>query len=157
MSPTTATLPTTVVTHLSISDDARAWMKLLAFEVSQENRSPPSLPPSVMKLDQGDHDKITAMIILLTHEYTYSPQPNHRKVQLICLAAATVGFSSEAAQHLEVVVAIPSLDELLKDTPTHEFASVRLEWRKTKFYPSLYSELINLHIDPGMFLQRRVI
>ncbi|KAK4400100.1 protein VAC14, partial [Sesamum angolense] len=27
----------------------------------------------------GDHDKITAVINLLTNEYTYSPQANHRK------------------------------------------------------------------------------
>uniref|UniRef100_A0A251T3I3 Putative vacuole morphology and inheritance protein 14 n=1 Tax=Helianthus annuus TaxID=4232 RepID=A0A251T3I3_HELAN len=50
----------------------------------------------------GDHDKITAVIKLLTHEYTYSPQANHRKGGLIGLAAATVGLSSEAVQHLEV-------------------------------------------------------
>lgn len=29
----------------------------------------------------GDHDKITAVINLLTNEYTYSPQANHRKVR----------------------------------------------------------------------------
>lgn len=28
----------------------------------------------------GDHDKITAVIKLLTVEFTYSPQSNHRKV-----------------------------------------------------------------------------
>ncbi|KAI3733778.1 hypothetical protein L6452_13234 [Arctium lappa] len=52
----------------------------------------------------GDHDKITAVINLLTHEYTYSPQANHRKGGLIGLAAATVGLSAEAAQHLEQIV-----------------------------------------------------
>uniref|UniRef100_A0A7N0VLZ4 Vacuolar protein 14 C-terminal Fig4-binding domain-containing protein n=1 Tax=Kalanchoe fedtschenkoi TaxID=63787 RepID=A0A7N0VLZ4_KALFE len=52
----------------------------------------------------GDHDKITAVINLLTHEYTLSPQANHRKGGLIGLAAATVGLSSEAAQHLEQIV-----------------------------------------------------
>ncbi|KAL8258228.1 hypothetical protein R6Q59_030269 [Mikania micrantha] len=52
----------------------------------------------------GDHDKITAVINLLTHEFTYSSQPNHRKGGLIGLAAATVGLSSEAAQHLEQIV-----------------------------------------------------
>ncbi|XP_057478120.1 protein VAC14 homolog isoform X2 [Actinidia eriantha] len=51
----------------------------------------------------GDHDKITAVINLLTNEFTYSPQANHRKGGLIGLAAATVGLTSEAAQHLEVV------------------------------------------------------
>ncbi|KAK9100922.1 hypothetical protein Scep_024352 [Stephania cephalantha] len=38
----------------------------------------------------GDHDKITAMINLLTNEFTSSPQANHRKGGLIRLAAATV-------------------------------------------------------------------
>ncbi|KAL4569460.1 hypothetical protein LXL04_025098 [Taraxacum kok-saghyz] len=52
----------------------------------------------------GDHDKITAVINLLTHEYTYSPQANHRKGGLIGLAAATVGLSAEAAQHLEQIL-----------------------------------------------------
>jgi vacuole morphology and inheritance protein 14 len=28
----------------------------------------------------GDHDKITSVINLLTNEFTYSPQANHRKV-----------------------------------------------------------------------------
>ncbi|XP_058182359.1 protein VAC14 homolog isoform X2 [Rhododendron vialii] len=52
----------------------------------------------------GDHDKITAVINLLTNEFTYSPQANHRKGGLIGLAAATVGLTSEAAQHLEQIV-----------------------------------------------------
>ncbi|XP_024988818.1 protein VAC14 homolog [Cynara cardunculus var. scolymus] len=52
----------------------------------------------------GDHDKITAVINLLTHEFAYSAQANHRKGGLIGLAAATVGLSAEAAQHLEVWV-----------------------------------------------------
>ncbi|CAN0871729.1 Protein VAC14 homolog [Linum grandiflorum] len=52
----------------------------------------------------GDHDKISSVIQLLTQEYTYSPQANHRKGGLIGLAAATVGLTSEAAQHLEQIV-----------------------------------------------------
>ncbi|KAJ0763607.1 putative vacuole morphology and inheritance protein [Helianthus annuus] len=52
----------------------------------------------------GDHDKISAVIKLLVHEFTYSSQANHRKGGLIGLAAATVGLSSEASQHLEQIV-----------------------------------------------------
>ncbi|KAI3413026.1 Vac14_Fig4_bd domain-containing protein [Psidium guajava] len=52
----------------------------------------------------GDHDKISAVISLLTTEFTYSAQANHRKGGLIGLAAATVGLSSEASQHLEQIV-----------------------------------------------------
>jgi hypothetical protein len=39
---------------------------------------------------------------------------------------------------------MPNLDELLQDTPTHVFASVWFDWRKTKFYPTHYSELVRL-------------
>ncbi|KAE9605289.1 putative vacuole morphology and inheritance protein [Lupinus albus] len=52
----------------------------------------------------GEHDKITAVINLLTNEFTYSLQANHRKGGLIGLAAATVGLTTEAAQHLEQIV-----------------------------------------------------
>ncbi|XP_027360061.1 protein VAC14 homolog isoform X3 [Abrus precatorius] len=52
----------------------------------------------------GDHDRITAVIKLLTVEFTYSPQANHRKGGLISLAAATVGLTTDAAQHLELIV-----------------------------------------------------
>ncbi|KAL6543856.1 PtdIns(3,5)P(2) sythesis regulation factor [Orobanche gracilis] len=52
----------------------------------------------------GDHDTITAVINLLANEYTYSPQANHRKGGLIGLAAATVGLTTEAAQHLDKII-----------------------------------------------------
>lgn len=52
----------------------------------------------------GDHEKISAIINVLTHEFALSPQANHRKGGLIGLAAATVGLASEAAQHLEQIV-----------------------------------------------------
>ncbi|XP_021843225.2 protein VAC14 homolog [Spinacia oleracea] len=52
----------------------------------------------------ADREKISAVINLLTEEFTYSPQANHRKGGLIGLAAATVGLTTEAAQHLEQIV-----------------------------------------------------
>ncbi|XP_057528713.1 protein VAC14 homolog isoform X1 [Amaranthus tricolor] len=52
----------------------------------------------------SDHEKITAVINLLTDEFIKSPQTNHRKGGLIGLAAATVGLTTEAAQHLEQIV-----------------------------------------------------
>ncbi|GAU20374.1 hypothetical protein TSUD_11920 [Trifolium subterraneum] len=52
----------------------------------------------------GDHDKVTAVIKLLTNEFTLSPQANHRKGGLISLAAATVGLTNEATQHLDKIV-----------------------------------------------------
>ncbi|KAL6201664.1 hypothetical protein ACLB2K_025376 [Fragaria x ananassa] len=44
----------------------------------------------------------------------------------------------------KVSVAMPNLDELLKGTPTHIFASAWFEWRKTKHYATHYSELVRL-------------
>ncbi|KAM2904955.1 hypothetical protein COP2_004615 [Malus domestica] len=44
----------------------------------------------------------------------------------------------------KVAVAMPNLDELLRDTPTHIIASAWSEWRKTKYYATHYSELVRL-------------
>ncbi|XP_074577078.1 protein VAC14 homolog isoform X2 [Curcuma longa] len=52
----------------------------------------------------GEHDKISAVINLLTLEFAGSPQANHRKGGLIGLAAATVGLGTDAAQHLTQIV-----------------------------------------------------
>ncbi|KAK8958871.1 hypothetical protein KSP40_PGU002948 [Platanthera guangdongensis] len=52
----------------------------------------------------GENEKISALVNLLVTEYTYSPQANHRKGGLIGLAAATVGLTSRAAQHLEQII-----------------------------------------------------
>lgn len=49
-----------------------------------------------------------------------------------------------AFSRFKVAVVMPNLDELLKDTPTHIFASVWHEWKKTKYYPTHYSELVRL-------------
>ncbi|KAL8142084.1 hypothetical protein V2J09_015116 [Rumex salicifolius] len=53
---------------------------------------------------QGDHQKISAVIKLLGEDLTPSPQANQRKGGLIGLAAATVGLTSEAAQHLGQII-----------------------------------------------------
>ncbi|XP_039054131.1 uncharacterized protein At4g19900-like [Hibiscus syriacus] len=60
----------------------------------------------------------------------------------------------------KVAVAMPNLDELLKDTPTHVFASVCFEWRKTKFYATHYSELVllaALYKYGGIYLDSDII
>ncbi|ESQ55378.1 hypothetical protein EUTSA_v10024627mg [Eutrema salsugineum] len=60
----------------------------------------------------------------------------------------------------KVAVAMPNLDELLQDTPTHVFASVWFDWRKTKFYPTHYSELVRLatlYKYGGLYLDSDVI
>ncbi|CAL5412863.1 unnamed protein product [Camellia sinensis] len=53
-------------------------------------------------------------------------------------------FEGFVKDGFKVAVAMPNLDELLKDTPTHVFASVWFEWRKTNFYSTHYSELVRL-------------
>ncbi|XP_047308582.1 uncharacterized protein At4g19900 [Impatiens glandulifera] len=60
----------------------------------------------------------------------------------------------------KVAVVMPNLDELLKNTPTHVFASVWFEWRKTKFYSTHYSELVRLaalYKYGGVYLDSDVI
>lgn len=44
----------------------------------------------------------------------------------------------------KIAVAMPNLEELLKDTPTSIFATVWYEWRSTRYYSTHYSELIRL-------------
>ncbi|GJT07520.1 protein VAC14 [Tanacetum coccineum] len=90
MADALSVVPAAVLRNLS--DKLYEKRKLAAYEVEGIVRQLTAV---------GDHDKITAVINLLTHEYTYSPQTNHRKGGLIGLAAATVGLSAEAAQHLE--------------------------------------------------------
>ena len=46
----------------------------------------------------------------------------------------------------KIAVAMPNLDELLKDTPTHVFTSAWFKWRKTKYYSTHYSELVRLAV-----------
>ncbi|KAF6136845.1 hypothetical protein GIB67_043234 [Kingdonia uniflora] len=53
----------------------------------------------------------------------------------------------------KVAIAMPNLDELLKNTPTQIFASVWFEWRKTIFYPIHYSELVRL---AALFKRKRL-
>ncbi|TVU38386.1 hypothetical protein EJB05_11753 [Eragrostis curvula] len=60
----------------------------------------------------------------------------------------------------KVAVAVPDLDELLRNTATHIFASVWYEWRETKYYPLHYSELIRLatlYKYGGIYLDSDVI
>ncbi|KAM0870658.1 hypothetical protein ACQ4PT_039886 [Festuca glaucescens] len=53
-------------------------------------------------------------------------------------------FQEFVKEGYKVAVAVPNLDELLEGTPTHIFASVWYEWRKTINYPLHYSELVRL-------------
>ncbi|PIA37765.1 hypothetical protein AQUCO_03000354v1 [Aquilegia coerulea] len=60
----------------------------------------------------------------------------------------------------KVAVAMPNLDEILKDMPVHIFASVWFEWRKTKYYTVHYSELVRLaalYKYGGIYLDSDVI
>ncbi|KAJ1697081.1 hypothetical protein LUZ63_005593 [Rhynchospora breviuscula] len=50
----------------------------------------------------GEHDKIAALIKMLTDEFTYSSQVLHRKGGLIALAGVTVGLTTEAGPHLDL-------------------------------------------------------
>ncbi|XP_044965300.1 uncharacterized protein At4g19900 [Hordeum vulgare subsp. vulgare] len=69
-------------------------------------------------------------------------------------------FHEFVKEGYKVAVAVPSLDELLEGTPTHIFASVWYEWRKTINYPLHYSELVRLaalYRYGGIYLDSDVI
>lgn len=72
---------------------------------------------------------------------------NHRDACVVVLSE-TIELDFFAGSFVKdgykVAVAMPNLDELLKDTPTAVFADVWSEWRVTKFYPTHYSELVRL-------------
>ncbi|XP_068657139.1 uncharacterized protein At4g19900-like [Aristolochia californica] len=53
-------------------------------------------------------------------------------------------FNDFVKDGFKIAVVMPDLDELLKDTPVHVFASVWLKWRKVPLYSIHYSELIRL-------------
>ncbi|CAN0855046.1 Uncharacterized protein At4g19900 [Linum grandiflorum] len=73
---------------------------------------------------------------------------SHHKDACILVLSETIDLdffkNSFVKDGYKIAVAMPNLDELLKDTPTSVFASVWHEWRKTKFYPTHYSELVRL-------------
>uniref|UniRef100_A0ACD5V0B3 Uncharacterized protein n=1 Tax=Avena sativa TaxID=4498 RepID=A0ACD5V0B3_AVESA len=69
-------------------------------------------------------------------------------------------FQEFVKEGYKVAVALPNLDELLEGTPTHIFASVWYEWRKTVNYPLHYSELVRLaalYRYGGIYLDSDVI
>lgn len=50
----------------------------------------------------------------LVSEYAFTPQPNHRKGALLCLAAAAVGLGTPSADQLRLIV--PPVLASFKDT-----------------------------------------
>ncbi|XP_068655418.1 uncharacterized protein At4g19900-like [Aristolochia californica] len=69
-------------------------------------------------------------------------------------------FNDFVKDGFKIAVVMPNLDELLKDTPVHVFASVCHKWRKVPFYSIHYSELIRLaalYKYGGVYLDSDVI
>ncbi|KAH7404172.1 hypothetical protein KP509_15G013700 [Ceratopteris richardii] len=93
MSDVSSLLPASVLRNLS--DKLYEKRKTAAFEVEGVVRQLTAA---------GDHERIAAVINVLTNDFARSPQANHRKGGLIGLAAATVGLAGEAAQHLDHIV-----------------------------------------------------
>ncbi|XP_031505275.1 uncharacterized protein At4g19900 isoform X1 [Nymphaea colorata] len=55
-------------------------------------------------------------------------------------------FQNFVKDGYKVATAMPNLDELLMDTPTHMFASIWHKWRKVPLYHIHYSELVRLAV-----------
>ncbi|XP_028554606.1 uncharacterized protein At4g19900 [Dendrobium catenatum] len=72
---------------------------------------------------------------------------HHHRNACVLLFSETIEldfFKDFVKDGFRIAVVMPNLDELLKDTPAHVFASAWFEWRKTKYYPLHYSELVRL-------------
>ncbi|PIN24796.1 Alpha-1,4-N-acetylglucosaminyltransferase [Handroanthus impetiginosus] len=88
---------------------------------------------------------------------------NHHRDACVVVFSETMElnfFSGFVKDGYKVAVVMPNLDELLRDTPTHIFASVWHEWKKTKHYATHYSELIRLaalYKYGGVYLDSDVI
>ncbi|WCJ28493.1 alpha 1 4-glycosyltransferase family protein [Euphorbia peplus] len=72
----------------------------------------------------------------------------HHKDACVLILSETIELdffaNSFVKDGYKVAVAMPNLDELLKDTPASVFADVWSDWRKIKFYSTHYSELVRL-------------
>ncbi|XP_065853247.1 uncharacterized protein At4g19900 [Euphorbia lathyris] len=72
----------------------------------------------------------------------------HHKDACVVILSETIELdffaNSFVKDGYKVAVAMPNLDELLKDTPASVFADVWSHWRKTKLYSTHYSELVRL-------------
>ncbi|KAG9438971.1 hypothetical protein H6P81_019136 [Aristolochia fimbriata] len=69
-------------------------------------------------------------------------------------------FNDFVKDGFKVAVVMPNLDELLKNTPVHVFASVWHKWRKIPLYSIHYSELVRLaalYKYGGVYLDSDVI
>ncbi|KAF3337303.1 Glycosyltransferase sugar-binding region containing DXD motif [Carex littledalei] len=85
---------------------------------------------------------------------------NHACVVVFSETMELEFFKDFVKDGYKVAVAVPNLDELLEGTPTHVFASIWFDWRKTKYYPLHYSELIRLaalYKYGGIYLDSDVI
>lgn len=108
----------------------------------------------------GEHEKISAVIKLLTEDFTRSPQTNQRKGGLIGLAAVTVGLAAEAPQHLDEIV--PSvLDSFLDQDSRVRYYACEALYNIAKvvrgefivFFNSIFDALCKLSADSDANVQ----
>ncbi|ONK61345.1 uncharacterized protein A4U43_C08F28900 [Asparagus officinalis] len=108
----------------------------------------------------GDHEKISAVISILTTEFTYSPQTNHRKGGLLGLAAVTVGLATAAPQHLDEIVP-PVLNSFLDQDSRVRYYACEALYNIAKvvrgefivFFNSIFDALCKLSADSDANVQ----
>ncbi|XP_062012335.1 uncharacterized protein At4g19900 [Rosa rugosa] len=105
-----------------------------------------------------------AWMFSVRHQRGLESLLSHHRHACVVLFSETIELdffkNSFVKDGYKVAVAMPNLDELLKGTPTHIFASAWFEWRKTKHYATHYSELIRLaalYKYGGIFLDSDII
>lgn len=149
MSDVGSLLPASVFRNLS--DKLYEKRKNAAFEVEGVVRQ---------LTTAGDHERISAVINVLTNDFALSPQANHRKGGLIGLAAATVGLAGEAAQHLELIVP-PVLNSLGDQDPRVRYYACEALYNIAKvargdfilFFNRIFDALCKLSADSDANVQ----
>ncbi|XP_047262560.1 uncharacterized protein At4g19900 isoform X2 [Capsicum annuum] len=153
------------VKHRTLNDNARIGKRVVHnSDEDSATRSKEEIRNGDMKVVEGDAGgdvsrkaKCTIRVFMVwnspawmfTARYQRGLESvlNHHRDACVVVFSETIElnfFSGFVKDGFKVAVVMPNLDELLLDTPTHVFASVWYEWKRTKHYPLHYSELVRL-------------
>ena len=151
-----------------IGDSRYEKRKAAALEVEQlvKRLAAGGAGPQQQPASSPDHARIRALIDRLIAEFAFSPQANHRKGALLCLAAAAVGLGDHtpgAEQHLRQVVppilaSFTDQDARVRYYATEALYNVAKSSRErfVEFYVETFDALFRLCADPDPNVQSAV-
>lgn len=112
-----------------------------------------------------DHARVRALVDRLIAEYAFSPQANHRKGALLCLAAAAVGLGDAPGgeQHLRQIVppilaSFTDQDARVRYYACEALYNVGKSAREgfVEFFPEVFDATFRLCADPEANVQSAV-